>query len=290
MGWTFHTGFRGKHHTKKHRQEMSKKMSGRKRPPFSKEWIENQRKSRMGYKHSKDTKQKIGQSNKEYFKKHPDRAKSLSEKLKEAWKRNPNRKINIEGLKKGWELAKFRKDPRNEKICVICGKPFSRRGKKKFTAKCCSRNCCNIYKTGIPSPKKGIFHKIKKICLCGKGFKIFPSEMKKGVKYCSLKCRDKFNRGKNHHLYRGGGQSERNAVYHSKKYKNWRTKVFVRDGFTCMECGLVGGKLEAHHKKPFALYPKLRFIVKNGITLCKPCHQKTESWLRYYGKKTQAVQ
>jgi 5-methylcytosine-specific restriction endonuclease McrA len=200
---------------------------------------------------------------------------------------NPN---SLKGLKIGWETAKLRKDPRNNKTCVICGKSYSRRGKKKFTAKCCSRECCAVYRTGLPSPKKGIFHKIEKICKCGKKFRIFPSELKKTNRpYCSWACSKKFNKGKNHTHYKGGKQAERNAIYHSKKYKNWRMKVFVRDNFTCLECSQVGGELEAHHIKPQALFPELRFRVKNGATLCKPCHKKTESWLRYYGKKTQKL-
>ena len=64
----------------------------------------------------------------------------------------------------------------------------------------------------------------------------------------------------------------------SPAYKQWRQKVYVRDNFTCVECGKHGGDLEADHIKAFALYPELRFEVSNGRTLCKPCHKKTETY------------
>lgn len=61
----------------------------------------------------------------------------------------------------------------------------------------------------------------------------------------------------------------------SKKYKEWRMKVFVRDNFTCQFCGNRGCYLEAHHNKSWAKYPKLRYIVSNGTTLCveNGCHK-----------------
>jgi 5-methylcytosine-specific restriction endonuclease McrA len=57
--------------------------------------------------------------------------------------------------------------------------------------------------------------------------------------------------------------------------KEWRTSVFHRDDFVCQECGVRGGKLEAHHIKPWRLFRELRHEVNNGITLCRPCHLKT---------------
>jgi 5-methylcytosine-specific restriction endonuclease McrA len=57
------------------------------------------------------------------------------------------------------------------------------------------------------------------------------------------------------------------------RVKKWRMKVFVRDGFACQNCGVVGIFLNAHHIKWWSTHPKLRFVVSNGITLCRDCHR-----------------
>lgn len=59
-----------------------------------------------------------------------------------------------------------------------------------------------------------------------------------------------------------------------KEYHEWREAVYLRDNFTCQLCGQVGGQLEAHHIRPFATYPSLRYEISNGITLCKECHRR----------------
>ena len=68
------------------------------------------------------------------------------------------------------------------------------------------------------------------------------------------------------------------------KYKQWRFNVFKRDKWTCQGCRIVGGKLQAHHIKQWARYPKLRFTVSNGSTLCKVCHKLANDKQRNYDR------
>lgn len=62
-------------------------------------------------------------------------------------------------------------------------------------------------------------------------------------------------------------------IRNSIEYKEWREAVFNRDNYTCQNCGKKGGKLNAHHIKPFKDYPGLRLDTDNGITLCINCHK-----------------
>lgn len=57
------------------------------------------------------------------------------------------------------------------------------------------------------------------------------------------------------------------------QYSEWRASVFERDSFTCSDCGVVGGELNAHHIKAYAEYPDLRLDINNGVTLCVNCHK-----------------
>lgn len=68
----------------------------------------------------------------------------------------------------------------------------------------------------------------------------------------------------------------------TKKYKEWRMAVFLRDSFVCQFCNVRGVPLEAHHIKEWAYYPKLRYEVDNGITLCVECHKLTR---KFYGNQ-----
>lgn len=81
------------------------------------------------------------------------------------------------------------------------------------------------------------------------------------------------NSGENHPKWKGGITSENQKARGSQAYIDWRLAVFIRDEFTCIVCGQVGGKLHAHHIKAWADFPDLRFEISNGVTACKKCHE-----------------
>lgn len=63
----------------------------------------------------------------------------------------------------------------------------------------------------------------------------------------------------------------------ARGYKNqvWASLVRERDK-GCVNCGSLQD-LHAHHIKSYAKNPKLRYDTKNGVTLCKSCHNLVHS-------------
>lgn len=83
-------------------------------------------------------------------------------------------------------------------------------------------------------------------------------------------------RGEDNPNWRGGLVNPNDRLRASADSKRWSLAVRNRDG-KCVDCG-AGGKLHAHHVKPWKQHPELRFDVANGATLCPPCHQKVHGW------------
>lgn len=85
--------------------------------------------------------------------------------------------------------------------------------------------------------------------------------------------------GSNNPNWKGGISSEFVKIRSSKEYDEWRTSVFERDKYTCINCDAHGSEayVEAHHILPFAIHPEYRFDVDNGATLCQSCHNEFHS-------------
>ena len=132
-----------------------------------------------------------------------------------------------------------------------------------------------------------------KCAFCGEFF--IPKNSTLNHRFCGQECKKKSQAGTEpEHLKANRGRKPR--TYHLRKRdkhgsafdREWRTSVFERDNYTCQECGSKQ-KLQAHHIKPYKAFPELRHELSNGKTLCKSCHEKTDTygWANYH--KTIAV-
>lgn len=80
-----------------------------------------------------------------------------------------------------------------------------------------------------------------------------------------------------HNNYKGGissvSRTERNNFMQTSEYQTWRKTILERDGYKCQMplCGR-GGYLNVNLILRYADYPLYRLAIKNGITLCRPCH------------------
>ena len=80
----------------------------------------------------------------------------------------------------------------------------------------------------------------------------------------------------------------RKAIRQCFKMRSWVNSCYIRDDFTCQECGERGGKLSVHHIIHFQTLLRVNNIKSfqdaiecddlwnqlNGITLCIKCHKK----------------
>lgn len=170
----------------------------------------------------------------------------------------------------------FKEKYKNPKNHPMYGKHHSIQSKKSI-------GVANSLKIGIKASnyKHGRYSKIYKFycLLCSKVLShktnskychICSSLLRKGIKRPNHSL---FMKGKNNPNYKHGKSKFRNRFQVTRKYKDWRQFIFQRDNYTCQKCNQKGGNLEAHHIKPFNLFPKLRLQKDNGITLCLICHK-----------------
>lgn len=164
------------------------------------------------------------------------------------------------------------------------------------------------FKKGYIPWNKGGESIVKKCLVCSEDFEVF--YYRKDAKYCSFVCSGRSGKGRKrtkeaienismakqgennpmwgvggeeHYNWKGGITPETKKIRNSFEYKQWRSKVFERDNYTCLECGIKNGSgktviLNADHIKPFALFPNLRFEILNGRTLCESCHKNTQTY------------
>ncbi len=109
--------------------------------------------------------------------------------------------------------------------------------------------------------------------------KMSESHIGKKLSFTTRKKQSEALRGIKSHLWKGGITPINYLARRSSEYRIWREQVFSRDRYKCVLCGdAKGGNLNADHILPFAFYPKLRFDINNGRTLCVECHRKTDTF------------
>lgn len=148
------------------------------------------------------------------------------------------------------------------------------------------------FKANKPYSRHLWFYKQRKCTICNTDFRCSPSDIRlRNRKTCSVNCGfiSSSNLYKERRIKNGFTKHQIDrCLRSSKECEDWRKAIFERDNYTCQFCGIRNHKglgqsvkLEADHIKPFAYFPKLRFVLDNGRTLCRPCHDKTKM---YYGE------
>jgi len=110
----------------------------------------------------------------------------------------------------------------------------------------------------------------------------------------------KRTKGKDNPNWKGGITLLQSKIRNSDEYKDWRSKVFKRDNYSCQQCGKKSeGDIEVHHQISFselllcnniksfqeALNCREIWNISNGITFCESCHKKTDNYgWRSYNK------
>lgn len=172
--------------------------------------------------------------------------------------------------------------------CKDCGKLLAKSSYKSIYCQRCTQlsNKNHNYKNGKPYCKD-----------CGKPL----------TNYGSIYCQSCRQLGEKNVLWKGGITPLHLAIRALSEYKQWHDNIFIRDNYTCQECGLHSGYgktiyLEVHHSEKSFLellqeflqeydqfspyedqHTLLRLATKwqpfwdaKGETLCKKCHNLTK--------------
>ncbi len=172
--------------------------------------------------------------------------------------------------------------------CPQCGIMISRKSKL-------CRSCYHKSSEGLSNHKKisqmRTALKKDKLCIdCG-------IKISRQSKRC-MKCKSK---GSNNSNWKEGASSLKKRIISSFEYRQWRSDVFKRDNYTCLECGIRGVYLHAHHIIRFSSIIEKYGIntlnqamdcselwdINNGTTLCMLCHNnlhKKEGYFYEYSK------
>jgi hypothetical protein len=175
-----------------------------------------------------------------------------------------------------------------EIVCRTCSKTFLvYPSQRKCKTTHCSMSCYNVTRIEILKKRrlpKSFYEHLVRVRRAN-GSYVYSEEVKKKMSEAHVALDVRGERNPN---WKGGRGQEHQRLRKTKKYFDWRTAVFTRDGFRCVICKVQGSRknpIEADHIKPFAYFPEYRFDISNGQTLCIPCHKETTTW----GSKAQKL-
>ena len=151
--------------------------------------------------------------------------------------------------------------------CVHCGKEF--RKSPSTNAQYCSKKCANESEQKSIQASASTSNAWKDT---EKRTRIL-SGIKRRSESDDWRKSPHFQKGNKHPKYKGNKNARLIAVGRYE-YKQWHAAILRQCHYTCQRCGKRGGKLEAHHIKPWAQFPELRYDLQNGIALCHECHKE----------------
>lgn len=133
---------------------------------------------------------------------------------------------------------------------------------------------------------------------CGNKIKVryFQTSGKHKRKFCNNLCLGEYLRpifqktrlGSNNPAFGKRAWNYKDGMSRHRTSKNkfdywvWRRKVILRDDQTCQNCKIKLKRKDCivHHIKSWSEFPELRYIVSNGITYCRPCHNKIDKFIK----------
>lgn len=160
-----------------------------------------------------------------------------------------------------------------EVICLFCGRSFTahRYEVESGAGRFCSNSCIRRYYHGEKSANWKGGGVVKRCIACGGEFSI-KRYRKDSARFCSRKCHYQWIRDHPEELPMWiDGSSAGRKAYPKEWNEAFRVMIRERDNYTCVACGAFG--VQVHHIN----YKKRDTVPENCITLCRPCHMKTNN-------------
>lgn len=68
---------------------------------------------------------------------------------------------------------------------------------------------------------------------------------------------------------------EKNAFWKGGGWNYWNRQTKIRDNYTCQKCDFSDKEImQVDHIKPKSIFPELKYLMDNLITLCPNCHAR----------------